>query len=185
MTQSTTFKKTLYLLALVSALCIGIGGYYVATHYYGITPYQPQDEQALTDIVRTDWYWLVSEDSTDFSTEYMFAHRAAVPSYPDNSLNIYVYRMHGKPVGFVTYYRDKGCRGRVQFLAVDREHRQKGYARKLLTFALEDALCHGMCIVELVTRVSNHSAQRLYRKLGFKQTWQAEGFVGFEKSLLA
>jgi len=183
MTQTTTFKKIIYALAITSAIFIG-GGYYIATHYYGITPYQPQDEQALTDILRKDWYLLVSEDSTDFTTEYMFAHYAATPSCPDNSLNIFVYRLHGKPVGFVTYYREKGCRGKVQFLAVDQEHRKQGYAQQLLSYALDDALRHGICIVELVTRITNFSAQRLYRKLGFKKTWEAEGFVGFEKSLL-
>jgi ribosomal protein S18 acetylase RimI-like enzyme len=181
--MNTTFKKVLTILIFTAALLVG-GGYYVATHYYGITPYRPSDKPVLTEILQTDWYWLVSEDSYDFSPEYMFAHRAAVPSYPDNSLHIYVYRVQGKPAGFVTYYRESGCKGKVQFLAVAREHRKKGYAYKLLSFALEDALKHGICTIELVTRTTNHSAQRVYRKLGFKQTWEAEGFVAFEKSLM-
>ena len=182
MIQKTTFRKIIAALVIASVF-LG-GGYWYYSHNYGITPYRAEDQQALTDILRKDWYWLVSEDSVDYSPEYMFAHRAAIPSYPDNSLNIFVYRQHGKPVAFVTYYREQGCRGKIQFVAVDQEHRKLGYAQELVKYALDDAAKHGMCIVELVTRTNNISAQKLYRKLGFRTTWQAEGFIGFEKSMM-
>ena len=110
---------------------------------------------------------------------------AAVPTCSDNSLNIFVYRVHGKPVGFVTYYRESNYRGRIQFLAIARDYRRKGYAQKLLSYAIKDAAQHGMYIVELATRTTNHSAQRLYRQFKFHKTWEDSGFVGFEKSLLA
>jgi ribosomal protein S18 acetylase RimI-like enzyme len=182
MTQITTFKKVSFAALIAGSILLG-GGYWYYTRNYGISFYRPEDQQALTNILHQDWYWLVSEDSTDFSPEYMFAHRAAVPSYPDNSLHIIVYREQGKPVAFVTYYRDKGCRGRIQFVAVDQQHRKRGYAQQLIKYALDDAAGHGLCSIELVTRTNNISAQTLYRKLGFHKTWEAEGFVGFEISI--
>lgn len=175
------FKKIIYFFC---ATIVAASIWYGATHWYGITPYRPADQAALSEIVNTDWYLLVSEDSTDFSLEYLFKHMAAVPSCPDNSLNIFVYRVHGKPVGFVTYYRESSTRGRIQFLAVSREHRRYGYARKLLAYAINDAAAHGMFTVELATRINNHTAQKLYRQFNFRKTWEESGFVGFEKSLL-
>ena len=184
MTQTTTFRKII-IACVLTALC-GIGGYgyWYYSKNYGITSYRPEDQQALTDILKEDWYWLVSEDSVDFSPEYTFTHFAAVPSYPDNSLSIFVYREQGKPVAFATYFREKGCRGRIQFVAVGQQHRKRGYAQKLINHVLDDATKRGMCAMELVTRTNNISAQRLYRKLGFRKTWEAEGFVGFEKSMM-
>lgn len=155
------------------------GAYRAVMSYYGITLYQhPADEQALLKILHDDWYWLVSEDSVDYSAEYTLDHRAATPEYPDGSLNIFVYRMHGKPVGFVTYYRETGCRAKIQFLAVAKEYRKKGYAYKLLHYALNDAARNGMCVTELVTRTTNYQAQRLYERSGFKKIWEDHGFVG-------
>lgn len=178
----TKFKKIIAgVTALVVALCVG---YYASTHWYGITPYHQEDQTAVLKILQDDWYWLVSEGSYDFVPEYTFSHRAISQNYPDNSLNIFVYRVHNKPVGFVTYYKEQGCKGKIQFLAVAKEYRGRGYAQKLLSYAMHDALQHGICVLDLTTRPSNIPAQTLYKRLGFQKTWEEGGFVGYQKSLL-
>ena len=152
--------------------------------WYGISAYRPSDQVALTKILRDDWYLLVSEGATTFTPEYMFEHRAATPAEADNSLHIFVYRVHGKPAGFVTFYREAGCKGRVQFLAVGKDYRRLGYARKLLEFAVRELGKQGVCSVGLAVRATNATAYKLYTSLGFKKIWEEAGFLGLEKSLL-
>lgn len=178
----TKFKKiTGAVSALILALCIG---YYGATHWYGVTPYYSADKEAVMKILQDDWYWLVAEGSFDFVPEYTLTHRAASNTHPDNSLQIFVYRVHNKPVGFVTYYKEQGCRGLIQFLAVAKEYRGHGYAQKLLNYAVHHAMQHGICMFNLVTRTTNIPAQKLYQRLGFEKIWEEDGFVAFQKSLL-
>lgn len=180
--QQTYRYRKIIVISLFVVVC-GIV-YAQLGNWYGISPYRPSDQGPLTQIIKDDWYLLVSEGAVTFSPEYMFEHKAALPSEPDNSLHIFVYRYHGKPVGFVTFYKEAGCKGRVQFLAVHKNYRRFGYARKLLEFAIRELGHQGICSVSIAVRVSNMPAYKLYTSLGFTKIWEDSGFLGLEKSLL-
>jgi len=177
--------RLLVLLLSMSALAAGL--WYWKTQYVhsAITRYQEADRPALARMLYDDWYWLVAENATDFSMDYMFDHQAATYHYPDKSLSIVVYReAGGVPAGFVTYHRIDGAHGRVQFLAIDEKSRRKGYGRTLLEYAINELRKQGVCFVELAVRQSNVRARALYQSLGFMETWRTpDGFAGYSKML--
>ncbi len=49
-----------------------------------------------------------------------------------------------------------------------------------MQYAVDDMKKQGASIITLVTRTSNLSAQAVYKKLGFRQTYEEDGFVYFE-----
>lgn len=150
-----------------------------------IQPYRPEDRAAIMQLLKDDWYWLVSEGAVDFSPDYMLDHHAATYHYTDNSLSIDVYRTpEGKVAGFVTYHPIEGYKGRIQFLAVGKEFRKKGYAKELMAHAINRLKKAGMCFIEIAVRSHNTPAFTLYKRFGFKEMWSSsEGFVGMGKSL--
>lgn len=175
-------------LLLIGAIGAGVGGWYWCGRERAdgaITQYRDSDRAALKSMLQSDWYWLVAENATDFSVEYMFDHRAATYHYSDQSLSIAVYRgEHDEPAGFVTYHRLDGAHGRVQFLAVHEKYRRKGCGKKLLEYAVQQLQKQGVCFVELAVRQSNVRARALYKSLGFEETWRTpDGFVGYSKPL--
>jgi len=150
-----------------------------------ITPYQPEDREAIIQLLKDDWYWLVAVGASDFTADYMLEHHAATYHYPDNTLSISVYRTpEGKVAGFVTYHQLEGYKGRIQFLAVAKEFRKKGYARALMAHAINGLQKMGMCFIEIAVRANNTPAFNLYKKFGFKEIWSTpDGFLGMSKSL--
>ena len=168
---------------IVAAL--SYAGWYTYRQFYGISEYRyPADKEAVIKILQDNWYWMVSESSTNFSAEYTFTHKAATNEYPDGSLHIFVYRVHGKPVAFSTYYRSEPGVALVQFLGVAHDYRRHGYAQALLEYVVEHALAHGFTKVILAVRENNVPASRLYAKLGFKEFTKDDGFIWLQKALL-
>ncbi len=186
MQQYTTFfKKSFLILLFLLSLAGGIGSYnYLLSQHTDIVSYQPQtDREFILNLFKENWYWLVSEYSTDFSAEYMLDNRASSKDpFNKNNLTIKVYHVDHKPVGFVAYYKKTFFKGFILFLAVDEQCRKIGCATKLLSYAIKDLFNRGCSVIELITRVSNISAQSLYHKLGFKEFWRDEDFVRFELS---
>jgi ribosomal protein S18 acetylase RimI-like enzyme len=150
-----------------------------------IETYKPEDRKAIMKLLKDDWYWMVSEGATDFSPDYMLDHHAATLHYADNTLSIAVYRTkEGKIAGFVTFHPIEGYKGRIQFLAVAKEFRKKGYAKALLQYAINGLKKQGMCFIEIAVRSNNIAAATLYKKIGFKETWSTpDGFLLMNKSL--
>ena len=72
--------------------------------------------------------------------------------------------------------------GFLLFLAVNPEFRgkQKGYAEKLLKYALGEMKMMGAEYVQLCTRVNNLPARGLYRRVGFHEISEDDGFVYFQ-----
>jgi len=179
----TYSKRTLGIIVL--SVMVTLGGIIGWLWLHGnrvITPFRPADRAAIITILNEDWQILVAEGS-DFSAEYMLDHMAADYHYPDNSLSIVVCREQGKVVGFITYHLLDGFHGRIQFLAIARGYRGRGYGGRLMQHAMEDMRSQGVCFIELVTRISNEPARALYRKLGFVERWYEGDFVGFSVSL--
>jgi len=167
-------------LSLVAVFCWAM---FWPASYGNIRPYREEDRTALKNMLEQDWYWLVSQDATDFSMDYLLDHQAATFHYPDNSLTVMVYEDDHKPAGFVTYHLLDGYTGRIQFLVVAREYRKKGYGKLLLEYALQDFKKRGICFVKLAVRDNNFSAQKLYEQLGFQVTDSSKGFLFLTKEL--
>ena len=100
-------------------------------------------------------------------------------------LNIKVLREKEKFVGFTAYYMKEPGFGFLLFLAVNPEFRgkEKGYAEKLLKYALGKLKEVGAHYVQLCTRIDNERAQRLYRRVGFYEISKDDGFVYFQYDL--
>jgi len=146
-----------------------------------IVAFQPdRDTNEILDIFKKDRYWLVSSDN--YSPEFMLQNRA--PNKEDaryfGKLNIKVLYEMDKFVGFIAYYMKNFFIGTILFIDVKSEFRGKGYAQQLMQHAIADLKKQGASMVTLVTRTSNESAQKLYKRLGFRVAHEDDGYVYFE-----
>lgn len=174
------------IIAAASLIAASAAGFQIYNYYHGaIYSYTSGKDRAfIIDLFKNNWYWLVSERSTDFSVEYMLDNKASSKSAPRGDLTLKVYRKEGVPVAFVGYFTKELYEGYVLFLAVDEKARSKGYARTLLAYALDDLKKRGCLVIRLITRTNNIRGQKLYTGMGFKKTWEREGFVRFEKDVV-
>jgi len=186
MTQNRSTVLNYSMIALFTLLAtLGTTVLYQKIYYENnIQDYKPsRDRQFILDIFKNNWYWLTANDS--LSPEKVLDTSSL--SYPDGSrkagLTIKVYLENNQPTGFVAYYKKKLYQGCVQFIGVDEKYRGKGYAQKLLSYALDDLKHMGCIKVRMLTRMSNLSARAVYTKLGFKKLWSDEGFIMYEKNL--
>ena len=83
------------------------------------------------------------------------------------------------PTGFLAYYVKKFYLGKILFVDVLPSYRSQGWGVKFVKYALRDLINKGVSQIELVTRTNNIAAQALYKKLGFQEQGQEEGFVKF------
>jgi ribosomal protein S18 acetylase RimI-like enzyme len=67
----------------------------------------------------------------------------------------------------VNYTIPTGRKIWIEDVVVDEAHRGKGYGRKLMLYAIEQARSAGAKSIELTSRPSRIEANQLYRKLGF------------------
>ena len=172
-------------LALILATSIGAGAYYYRTYVSeGVHEYNAVTDKAfVVNLFKQDWYWLISDfSSKDYSVDHMLDNRAASKEESGN-LIIKVYRANGIPVGFLAYYMKELFEGRLLFVAVDKTQRSKGYARKMVEYALNDLKKRGASVVRLITRTDNTAAQKLYKSMGFKEIWTDVAYMKFEKEL--
>lgn len=148
-----------------------------------IRDYNPKDDREfILKLFKNNWYWLVSEYSTDFSAQYMLDNKSSSKeSKNTGNLTIKMYYEDSKPVGFIAYYMKELFVGYILFIAIDEQSRGKGSARKLLEYAINDLKNRQALSIQLVTRVSNLRGQKLYTGMGFKQIWTDGEFVRFEK----
>ena len=176
---------TKILLALTCILALAGGWFYYAHHFaQGVYAYDPKIDRAfIFDLFKNDWYYLISDlSSKDYSVAHMLDDRGSSRER-SGDLIIKTYRVGGKPVGFVAYYPEELFKGRILFLAVDKAHRSKGYARKMLRYAVKDFKKQGFRVAELMTRSDNIPGQKLYASEGFKQLYNDGAYVKFQKSL--
>ncbi len=138
-----------------------------------------RDTSFILDSFKRDWYWLV--EGYDYSPEYMLRNRASSkkPEHLGN-LSIKVGYHHKKPVGFVIYFMKNFYLGDLRFIDLDPEFRSKGWAYKLLDYAVKDLIKRGAAKIELVTRTTNFPAQKLYTRYGFRESSRDDGFVYYE-----
>ena len=142
-----------------------------------------KDREFILKIFKENWDWLVSQYSYDFSPEYTFDNLAS-DRKPENKGNLIVkvYYSDSKRAGFVAYYEKPFYEGFVLFLAVDKNFRSRGFARKLLQHAIDDLKSRGSTVIRLITRVDNKPARKVYEGMGFKQIWTDGEFIRYEKN---
>ena len=181
-------KKIIKITAVILALSFGSFAiyYYFPQPQEAVAPEQIQDfnesrdTQDILDIFKQDKYWLLS--SPDYSPEHMLSTKS--PNKEDaryfGKLTIKVLRENDTFIGFVAYYMKNFFIGTVLFLDVKPEFRGKGYAQKLMRYAIDDLKKQGASIITLVTRTENHAAQAVYKKMGFTKTHEDDGYVYFD-----
>jgi GNAT superfamily N-acetyltransferase len=147
-----------------------------------ISPYNKTTDRAfILDIFKQDWHWLVSEHSVHFSPEYMLDNQASSkrPEHLGN-LTVNVMRTCDGPVGFVAFYKKSFYLGYILFLDILKEFRGKGYAYMLLSDSVRRLKERGCSRIQLITRTTNFSAQKLYTRFGFVQIERDEGFITYQ-----
>ena len=175
---------------LISGLALGIYSlyFYKSNYKSNITEYAPsRDRDFILNIFKDNWYWLVAGYTDDFSHDFA-AYRLDNKTYDSNpanwgKLDIKVYSENNDPKGFVAYYLKKLNIGKILFVAVDKKYRGKGYAEKLVNYAIADLKKKGSRVIRLLTRTDNKASRSLYNKLKFTETANDGQFVYFEKIL--
>ena len=179
-------KRIIKIIALASVLSFaGAGLYYIVPRTQVKECIQPfkleRDKQEILEIFKKDKYWLVA--SEDYSPEFMMENRAPSKNEPRyyGKLDIKVlYNDQNQFVGFVAYYMKNFFVGQILFLDVKEEFRGKGYAQQLMNYAIKELKSQGATLIILVTRTTNESAQKLYKRLGFTVSHEDNGYVYFE-----
>lgn len=185
MTRSKINLLKKFLLFFFIIFAIGSSAYIFKIYFEkkeGIYTYVPEkDRDFILKVFKENWDWLVN--STNYSPEYTFDNLASdlQPSSKGN-LIVKVYYENSQPAGFVAYHKNPFYEGFVLFLAVDKCFRSRGYARKLLQYAIDDLKKQGSAFVRLVTRVDNQSARKVYEGMGFKPIWTNGKLIKFEKT---
>ena len=80
-----------------------------------------------------------------------------------------------KKIGFVIF-SVFGSSAEVNNLYVEKEFQRRGFATALMHHAIDRTRARGAEDVTLEVRVSNETAQSLYRKLGFKRVGRIENY---------
>lgn len=188
MTANRFGKINRLIIPLVFILA-GLGGYYwFHVKQEPIYSYDAvKDRSSLIKIFKQNMFWLTndpSEQSALQSFEQSLDSASPSQSWLDRgSLVTYVYRDREGTKGFISYYPLSSASAKILYIAVDDDYRRRGYAQKLLEYALAELKRKGFKDVELVTRLVNKRAQGLYKKLGFRQTWDDGTLVGFVKTM--
>lgn len=186
-------SKILLLFSIVLIALGTIGYYYINSP--GIVDFTntPEQHEFVNKLFKDNWHWLVSENVVDFSPDYMMNNRSIrqlAGSGNKSILKMKIYNdWYKEPVGFLVYYypypdKYNYKNALLLFLGVDKDRRKKGYARELLNYAINDLKVHGCTSVELDTRITNVSAKKLYKSLGFYPTKDDKIFVNLKKFLL-
>lgn len=175
-------KFKLYLLFSSALIALSFGSYYFYNHYHNaeILNFNPvRDTAFILDSFKRDWYWLI--EGNDYSPEYTLQNKASSrsPEHKGN-LTIKVAYENNKPVGFVIYFMENFYLGDLRFIDVNPEFRSRGWAYKLLDYAVKDLIKRGSVRIKLVTRTTNYPAQKLYLRYGFKEVSRDNGFVYYE-----
>lgn len=182
--KTSLFKKIIFAMSVVLTISCCVYFFVIPKSDLEIKNYSDaRDREFIFDGFKKDEYWLVTY--LGFPVDFMLNTMSPRPNDPEyyGKLNIRVLLLKDKPVGFVTYYKKKFYEAQIQFLYVDGQYRGKGYAKKLIDYVCADLKKQGISIVKLVTYTNNFAALKLYKKIGFKESYRDEKLVYFEKEL--
>ncbi len=177
-----------YILGIVLIAGLAAAGWWFFAHpKEGIYSYNPSiDRDFIINFYKDkeNWYWMLTDYTREYSIERLldFREYAGEPEY-NGKLIIKTYRINNKPVGFSVFFPKELFEGAILFIAVDKEHRKKGIARKLTVNAIDELKKGGAQVIRLWTRADNVKARTLYESLGFKLFWTDGAYVRYEKYL--
>jgi len=140
-----------------------------------------QDTQPILAIFASDSYWLdagYDETQDKYRRMLKYGYVNDNPMYP-NRLKFKVLRDKDLLIGFTAYYKTAPTVGKILFVAVQSNMRGKRYGETLMNTAIKELRKLGAKRIELTTRVSNTSAQKLYTRIGFKETARDDEYVHF------
>lgn len=163
------------IMAMVACAVIGWCAYAWAFYDNGVVNYQEfRDKTAIKKMFHDDWKLLyygdmdqISED--DFNVDFMLDNRSSSQYEVHSNLVLKVLRENGQTIGFLAYYPKSPYWWHMLFLIVDKDHRGKGYASKLVQFFIDDSVARGAIKLTTFTRLINIPARAVYEgKFGFK-----------------
>jgi ribosomal protein S18 acetylase RimI-like enzyme len=169
------------IVAVVACMTVGWCAYSWAFYDNGIVDYQSfRDKQSVKNVFHDDWKLLYYGDmdtisETDFNVDFMLDNRSSSQYVRQSNLILKVLREHGQTVGFLAYYPKSHYWWHMLFLIIDKEHRGRGYAAKLVQFFIDDAVARGALKLTTFTRLVNTPARAVYEgKFGFKDIGHPE-----------
>ena len=141
-----------------------------------------RDRADLLELFERERFILTATPDSNYSPEYMIDNMAPnkTPKY-QGAMTIDVLRPEGKFAGFVTYFFEEPTRGRILFLAIHPDFRNKGYGKLMIKHAIKALHGRGAQKVVLVTRTFNLPAQKVYETVGFRSVKRDyDEFVHYE-----
>ncbi|MCK5632450.1 GNAT family N-acetyltransferase [bacterium] len=176
----TIKKKYLLSTAAFVLACIASVVYYKSFDSGPIVSFvEERDTKEILDIFYNDWYWLFP--GPDYSPEFILKNKAPGKEWYQarymGKLHIKVLRESGKVAGFTTFYKKNFYEGHIQFVAVAKDFRKKGYGQMLTEHAIKSLIDLGSKKITLLTRLNNTRARSIYERIGFKETRRDDGFI--------
>ena len=147
-------------------------------HYRAATS---ADLPFMVSLIAADDVGIQMDDPTDPNAAPYEAALAAIDADPNHEL--FIVEAEGAAIGIfqLTYLpgiaRKGMWRGLVESVHVSPEHRNKGYGRQMMRWAIERCRARGCGMVQLTSNKKRLDAHRFYRTLGFDQSH--EGFKVF------
>lgn len=175
-------------IAIVLILGAGLGvGYYFfsaqarqSQEFKNIVPFEyDRDAEQVKQWFYDDWFWLNTPPG-EYDVDLMLKERV-INQDPRTAgtLNIYVLREDNQLMGFAAYYMEASAKGRMLFILVNPEARGKKIGEKLVRFVTKQLWDLGAQQILIFTRTSNHRAQRLYLRCGYKELTRWDGYMYF------
>lgn len=163
------------IIVVVALIVFGWCGYAWFFYDNGIINYKAwRDKSAIKKMFHDDWQLLYYGDMEkitidDFNIDFMLDNSSSSQYSANKNLVLKVLRDSGKTVGFLAYYPKSPYWWHMLFLIVDKDHRRKGYASKMVQFFIDDTVARGAIKVTTFTRLINVKARAVYEgKFGFK-----------------
>ncbi len=181
-----SYSSSIKIIVAIVTLClVGWCGYIWTNCSDGITDYNAsRDKAAIKKMFHDDWQLLQFGDfdtikESNFNVDFMLDTHSSSQHFACNDLRLKVVRESGKTVGFLAYYPKSPYWWHMLFLIVDKDHRGKGYASKLVQYFIDDCVRRGAIKLTTFTRVINTPARAVYEgKFGFKNV--GDPYIGSE-----
>ncbi|MCP4537581.1 MAG: ribosomal protein S18-alanine N-acetyltransferase [Chloroflexi bacterium] len=153
-----------------------------------IRPMEPSDVATVTAIDQQSFPtpWQASSylhELKQFNRSFYYTLLKPMTNETVSSKQRWMYRLRNalnlsresRIIGYVGF-RFRLTEAHISTIAIHPDWRGQGLGELLLLTALEKALLQGANVVSLEVRPSNHVAQRLYRKYGFRFTGVHHGY---------
>jgi ribosomal protein S18 acetylase RimI-like enzyme len=171
--------KTAVISLLILMGCVG-AGYYFWHHFYEHTSFKIRDFDYQTDGQAIDalfhkgdnFYWMIGgrpEHRSEYSVDFMLRYRSSSQYEKKYNLILKTILVDGRIAGLLAYHPESSRVWRLLFLIVDQDFRGRGFAKKMLKYAVDDMLARGAIQLVVYTRNNNFKAQKMYTDFGFKQ----------------